>query len=116
MVPQPDKGCLFAPVERRTFKRRKLPQPGEVSPPVTSFGQIAFELVMLGTAYRKVRDNAHEAPVENCQGQSSRRANKRQILFSPVVRYQFPGSTPGAKERRSTRPALAGGRAVARSR
>jgi hypothetical protein len=93
VVPQPYKSCLFALVECRAFARRKLPQPREVSPPGTGFGQIAFELIMLGTAYSKVRNNAHGAPVENHEEQSTRRANKRQILFSPIVRYHLPAST-----------------------
>src|ERR1700752_3272804 len=39
------------------------------------------------TAYRIGRSGAHKAPVENAEGEVSKKANKRQTLFSPIVRY-----------------------------
>jgi len=53
---------------------------------ITGFLELTFEPSMLGTRYRQGREGTHEAPVENIEEESSRKANKRQILFSPTVR------------------------------
>src|SRR5258708_33538504 len=52
---------------------------------------------MLWTTNCAGRRGAHEAPVENAEGDVSRKANKRQTLFSPIVRYWFltPLDRPG---------------------
>jgi hypothetical protein len=42
---------------------------------------------MLWTTNRMGRKRAHPAPVENVEGEVSKKANKRQTLFSPIIRH-----------------------------
>src|SRR6266403_5856338 len=55
---------------------------------ITSFLELTFEPSMLWTRYRQGREGTHEAPVENIEEESNRKANKRQTVFSPTVRFR----------------------------
>jgi hypothetical protein len=59
----------------------------QTSHAVTGFLELTFEPSMLWTTNRMGRKRAHPAPVENVEGEVSRKANKRQTLFSPIIRH-----------------------------
>jgi hypothetical protein len=65
---------------------RELPQAEQAAHAITGLLKLPFEPSMLWTADSIGRRGAHRAPVENVEEQCSRKANKRQILFSPIVR------------------------------
>jgi hypothetical protein len=49
---------------------------------------------MFRTTYGQGREQTHQAPVENREEQSSIKANKKQILFSPYIRPNGLSSKP----------------------
>jgi hypothetical protein len=59
----------------------------QTSHAVTGFLELTFEPSMLWTTNRMGRKGAHPAPVENVAGEVTKKANKRQTLFSPIVRH-----------------------------
>jgi hypothetical protein len=65
---------------------RELPQAEQAAHAITGLLKLPFEPSMLWTADSIGRRGAHRAPVENVEEQGSRKANKRQTLFSPIVR------------------------------
>jgi hypothetical protein len=65
---------------------RELPQAEQAAHAITGFLKLPFEPSMLWTADSIGRRGAHRAPVENVEEQCSSKANKRQTLFSPIVR------------------------------
>ena len=67
---------------------RELPQAGQAAHAITGLLKLPFEPSMLWTADSIGRREAHRAPVENVEEQCSRKANKRQTLFSPIVRSE----------------------------
>ena len=71
---------------------RELPQAEQATHAITGLLKLPFEPSMLWTADSIGRRGAHQAPVENVEEQCSRKANKKQILFSPFIRskpWQF---------------------------
>jgi hypothetical protein len=62
-------------------------QANQVAHSIAGCEVLVFEPSMLWTRDSVGREGAHEAPVENVEEQNSREANKRQTLFSPIVRY-----------------------------
>src|SRR6266853_3982450 len=65
---------------------RELSQAEQAAHAITGLLKLPFEPSMLWTAASIGRRGAHRAPVENVEEQCSRKANKRQTLFSPIVR------------------------------
>jgi hypothetical protein len=65
---------------------RELSQAEQAAHAITGLLKLPFEPSMLWTTDRIGRRGAHRAPVENVEEQGSRKANKRQTLFSPIVR------------------------------
>jgi hypothetical protein len=65
---------------------RELSQAEQAAHAITGLLKLSFEPSMLWTADSIGRGGAHRAPVENVEEQCSRKANKRQTLFSPIVR------------------------------
>jgi hypothetical protein len=65
---------------------RELPQAEQAAHAITGLLKLPFEPSMLWTADSIGRRGAHRAPVENVEEQCSSKANKRQTLFSPIVR------------------------------
>jgi hypothetical protein len=61
---------------------RELPQAEQAAHAITAFLELSFEPSMLWATHSIGRREAHQAPVENVEEQCSRKANKRQILFS----------------------------------
>jgi hypothetical protein len=73
---------------------RELPQAEQAAHAITGLLKLPFEPSMLWTADSIGRRGAHRAPVENVEEQCSRKANKRQIVFSPIVRLPAVVSLP----------------------
>ena len=73
---------------------RELPQAEQAAHAITGLLKLPFEPSMLWTADSTGRRGAHRAPVENVEEQCSRKANKRQTLFSPIVRLQAASAFP----------------------
>jgi hypothetical protein len=86
--------------EMLLLRRRQAPEPGKRPKPVARLLELRFQSLMLGTAYRKDEERRHRAPVENDEGESSRKANKKQTVFSPYVRQagiSRRGRSPASK-------------------
>jgi len=66
---------------------RELSQAKQAAHAITGFLELTFEPSMLWTTDSIGRRGAHQAPVENVEEQCSRKANKRQTLFSLIVRF-----------------------------
>jgi hypothetical protein len=73
---------------------RELSQAEQAAHAITGLLKLPFEPSMLWTADSIGRRGAHRAPVENVEEQCSRKANKRQIVFSPIVRLPAVVSLP----------------------
>jgi hypothetical protein len=67
------------------FDPRQFPQPPQTSHPIAGRLVLFFEPSMLRTRDSTGRRGAHEAPVENVAGESSKKAKEKQILFSPFL-------------------------------
>jgi hypothetical protein len=74
---------------------REFAQAKQITHAITRFLELTFEPSMVWAAPSIGRRGAHKAPVENAEGESSREANKRQILFSPIVRCSVDIKTAG---------------------
>jgi hypothetical protein len=61
-------------------------QANQVAQAIAGCEVLVFEPSMLWTRDSVGREGAHEAPVENVAEENSREANKKQMLFSPIVR------------------------------
>src|SRR6266478_3480328 len=81
---------------------RELPQAEQAAHAITGLLELPFEPSMLWTADSIGRRGAHRAPVENVEAQCTRKANKRQTLFSLILRLLICATffaTPGMLQR-----------------
>jgi hypothetical protein len=93
---------LFRPGDHRGYPVGELlfldgvqaPQPRQIAQPIPRFEELRLQPLALGTvrsgrtantAYRKQEGGKHHTPVENREGQSSKKAKKRQTLFFALV-------------------------------
>jgi hypothetical protein len=86
MLLQPGDGHGYFIGQPPFLSSRQPPQSKQTSHPIACRIVLLFEPSMLRTRDGTGRRGAHGAPVENAEGESSREAKEKQILFSPHIR------------------------------